>query len=189
MQMIYLSKGILPWKSNMAELSVSHCGKLHKLTGTQAELWLAGQHKPEYTVNTEQEDALKVLINLGIAENGDSSDETAVFRLLTNCAICPVRVKKPIVMLNRLERRIWRWITQAGLHLTMAELTRLSERGTKPIRTLVGEANRQVLTEEIYNSETIFDGILETLMEKSPARDETVRAVLGLLRKKQIYLV
>ena len=187
--MIYLSKGILPWSPTTEALSVSHCGVLHKLTGTQASLWLSGQHQPGNTLNTEQEDTLKALAGLGIIEHDDSSDDKSVFRLITNCSICPVRVNKPLSILNRMERRVWRWITQAGMHLTMAELTMLLERGIKPTRALIGEANRQTLTEEIYSTETIFDGILEALMEKSPARNKTVRAVLGLLRKKQIYLV
>ena len=187
--MIYLSKGIIPWKPNDDGISVSHCGVLHKLSGGQAKLWIAGQHSPVNTQNTEQEVSIRILSELGIVECCDSSDNAAVFRLLTNCSLCPVRVNKPFAMLNRIERRIWRWITQAGLHLTMAELTMLSERGVKPSSKLLGEENRQALTEEIYNANTIFDGILETMMEKSPARDKAERAILGLLCKKQIYLI
>ena len=189
MQMIYLSKGIIPWKTNDTRISVSHCGALHKLTGVQSALWLAGQYKLGRTQNAEQDASVKILSELGIIEYSDDSDNTAVFRLLTNCAICPVRIKKPFAVLDHTERRIWRWITQSGLHLTMAELTMLSERDVKPVPALLGEANRQALTEEIYNADTIFDGILETLMEKSSARDNMIRAVLGLLRKKQIYLI
>ncbi|MDR1704708.1 MAG: hypothetical protein LBS19_08490 [Clostridiales bacterium] len=88
-----------------------------------------------------------------------------------------------------MERVIWRWIRNAGLRLTIAELTLITERGIKPVRSLLGEGNRQPLTEEIYTTDTISDGILESMMEKSPARDETVHAVLGLLAKKKIYIV
>lgn len=42
MLMIYLSKGILPWKPSEESVSVSHCGALHKLSDVSAELWLTG---------------------------------------------------------------------------------------------------------------------------------------------------
>ncbi len=71
----------------------------------------------------------------------------------------------------------------------MAELTLLLERGVAPVPELLGAENRQALTEVLYTTDTIADGILETLMEKSPARDAAVRAVLGLLRKKKVYLI
>ena len=189
MFMIYLSKGILPWPPPDDSVSVSHCGALHKLTGILAEIWRAGQYNPHNTIDAEQEASLKLLAGLGIVECCDDTDETAVFRLLTNCVICPVRVKSKPAILNYMERRALRWIRRAGLRLTIAELTLLNERGIKPGAAFLGEANRQALTETIYATDTIFDGILETLMERSPARDGTVRAVLGLLRKKKIYLV
>jgi hypothetical protein len=187
--MIYISKGIIPWKPSEGSVSVSHCGALYKLAGVQADLWLAGKYEPRHTRNPEENAALEQLAALGIAECGDGSENAAVFRLLTNSAICPVRAKTLPTLLNQDERRLWRWIRNAGLRLTMAELTLLTERGIKPEAALMGEQNRQALTESIYTTETIFDGILENLMEKSPARDGTVRAVLGLLRKKKIFLI
>lgn len=189
MLMIYLSKGILPWKPSGASISVSHCGMLHKLTDIQAELWLAGQHQPGYTQNAKQETALRQLAELGIVVHHDAEAPAALFRLLTNCAICPVRVKTTPSILNRSERRILMWIKQAGLMLTIAELTSLAERGIKPTAVLLGEQNRQSLTELIYTTDTIFNSILETLMESSPAQKNTVKAVLGLLHKKRIYLI
>jgi len=98
-------------------------------------------------------------------------------------------VKTSPAILSRPERRVLQWIRWAGLRLTIAELTLLAERGLGPVPALLGEQNRQALTEAIYTTETICDGILETLMEKSPVRDDTVLAVLGLLRKKKIYLI
>ena len=187
--MIYLSKGILPWRPSETTVSVSYCGALHKLNGVQAALWLNGQHKPGYTENPEQDAALQLLSELGIAECGDGADDATIFRLLTNCSICPVRVKTNISFLNPLERRLWRWITRAGLRLTMAELVYLVERDVLPAPELLGEANRQSLTEAIYTTETIYDGILEGRMERSPARDKAVLAILGLLRKQKIFLI
>ncbi len=65
----------------------------------------------------------------------------------------------------------------------------MAERGVQPVPGLLGDENRQLLTETIYTPETIADGILESMMEKSPAMEETVQAVLGLLRKRRIFLM
>jgi len=53
----------------------------------------------------------------------------------------------------------------------------------------VANSGRQALVETIYTTETVFDGLLEHLMINSPDRDDTVKAVLGLLKKKKIYLI
>jgi hypothetical protein len=189
MRMIYLSKGILPWKPSKAAVSVSRCGALHKLTGDEALLWLAGQRRPGHTQNADQDSALKLLAELGVAECCDDSDGAAVFRLLTGCVICPVRVKTRPALLSRCERRMRKWIGRAGLRLTIAELTLLAERGVRPTSALLGEQNRRALVEAIYTPETDPRVIPETTAEKSPARDGVVRAVLGLLRKQKIFLI
>lgn len=41
----------------------------------------------------------------------------------------------------------------------------------------------------IYFAETIPDGILETLMERSPARDAVVTNLLCLLRTRRLLLI
>jgi hypothetical protein len=186
--MIYLSKGILPWKPSDL-VPVSHCGALHSLTGELGELWLAGQHRPGYTQSANRDAVLLSLAERGIVECNDGKEDASLFRLLINCVICPVRVKTGISLLTRMERFAMRWIWHAGLRLTMAELTTLAERGIKPTLALLGEQNRQALTELIYSADTVFDGILETVAEKSPVRDDMVQAVLGLLKKEKIYLI
>jgi hypothetical protein len=187
--MVFLSKGILKWKSDTDSVSVIHCGETHTLSGIQAEMWLSGQYQPFNTKTAEQDDAVMAISDIGLAECGNEGNEVALFRLLINCVICPNRVIQNLISFNKQERRLWRWIRFAGLRLTMAELTLLTERRIKPISKLLYEENRQELTELIYTSKTIGDGILETLMEHSSARDVMVYIVLGLLRKKKIYLI
>ena len=41
----------------------------------------------------------------------------------------------------------------------------------------------------IYFAETIPDGILETLMEHSPARDTVIGALLELLHTRRLLLI
>ena len=58
-----------------------------------------------------------------------------------------------------------------------------------PQINLLGDRNRQNLTETIYTQETIFDNILEAQMEHAAVRDEVVSALLRLLKKKRILLL
>ena len=187
--MIYLSKGIPIMKTPAAGVSVSHCGRLHKLTGEQAALWQDVQYRVVHVSDPLQADALRAMSDLGIIECGENNDDSALFRILTNCAICPVHVRRQPSILTGQERSLLRWIRRAGLRLTMAELVFLVEHGIKPVSGLLGEDNRQPLTEIIYTTETIPDGILEVLMEAAAVRDAVVQSVLGLLRKKKIYLI
>lgn len=117
----------------------------------------------------------------------EESGDLASFRLLTNCVLCPSG-KRPFPLLGR-ERRLWTWLTQAGLRLTSSELIRLEERNIPPVLSLLGAKGRQALTEEIYSGTNIFDGILETEMEHSPARDATVSAILKLVRTRHLLLI
>ena len=59
----------------------------------------------------------------------------------------------------------------------------------KPTPALLGEDGRQNLTEMICFADTIPDGILETMMEHSAARDATVDALLQLLRTRRLLLI
>ena len=79
--------------------------------------------------------------------------------------------------------------SQAGLRLTASELIRLEEQGTEPVPALLGEDGRQNLTERIYDQDTIFDGVLESKMEGSPARDALLASLLRLLRAGSLFLV
>lgn len=187
--MIYLSKGIVLRGSTEHILRVSRCGMDFTLTGRQAALWLDGRFGPLEVNDVSMEGKLRQLQRMGLVELTDESGDLAIYRLLTQCVICPAK-KKPFVMpLTQTEAVTWQWISKAGLRLTLAELTALADQGTVPDNSLLGEHNRQALTQCIYSANTIFDSILEAKMEHSSARDSVVRAVLGLLRKKRLLLI
>ena len=82
-----------------------------------------------------------------------------------------------------------RWLREAGLVLSMAELTILMDRGIKLQDGLLGSNNVQALVETIYTKETICDNILENQMEHAAAREQTVKAVRPLLNNKRIVLL
>jgi hypothetical protein len=185
--MLYLSKGLLISREQNA-LFVSHCGTEHNLSGERAEVWERGLRKPCETTDYSQEIALTVLNEIGLIEPSSEQSNETLFRLLVNCTICPKRSERTFPLLNPAVKRIWKWVNYAGLRLTIAELVYLEERRIKPAPNLLGAQNRQTLTEAIYTTETISDGLLESRMERSRARDRTVRAVLSLLRKNKIFL-
>ena len=108
--------------------------------------------------------------------------------LLSGCIICPELDSDTKPVQTGYDGRIWTWIEQAGLRLTASELIRLEEQGTKPVPALLGEQGRQELTEQIYSSkELIWDGTLESEMERSPARDALVMSLLRLLRMGRLF--
>lgn len=82
-----------------------------------------------------------------------------------------------------------RWIREAGLRLTAAELVKLAEAGIEPKAQYLGAENRQRVVELIYTKENIFDGALEAAMELSPALPGAVSILLSLLKKRRIILI
>ena len=71
----------------------------------------------------------------------------------------------------------------------MAELVYLMERDIEPEEKYLGQENVQRLVERIYTKDTIFDNILENQMERAEKRDQVVKLVLSLLKKKRIVLL
>ena len=183
--MLYISKGILHGKASRDHITVSWRGNEYDLEGENARLWLEGRHE---TALAETQ-LLAKLANLGLVDTTDTDGPLNIYQLLTNCVVCSAPSHFPRWPLRRTEQLLWRWIRRAGLRLTLAELVFLLEGDIRPMPELLGENNRQALTEVIYNTENIADRLLETRMEDAFGRDAVVEALLGLLRKKYIMLI
>ena len=128
------------------------------------------------------------LESMGLTEITEP-DNTAHYQILTNCVICKVKPSIPCFPLSKSEKLIWTWIKNAGFKLTISELVYLTEKNIIPDSVYFGKNNWHTLIHAIYTKETIFDRILEAKMQESSARNRTVSAVLGLLRKKRVILV
>ena len=174
--------------SGINNIDVSRCGNECNLCGIQAKLWLAGRFNVAFVKNTANQSELQKLESMGLVEITEP-DDTADYRLLTNCVICSVNPVLPYYPLNKNEKLIWKWIKNTEFKLTISELVYLMEQNIIPDPIFFAKNNWHTLIHTIYTGETIFDRILETKMEQSPARDGTVSAVLGLLRKKHIILL
>lgn len=184
--MMYLSKGMEVPDGAEGVFRVCRWGKIHALGPQTAELWKRGAIAPARAANGEA-CAIQRLEERGLLATTEERGSLAAFRLLTDCVLCPSG-KRPLALWGR-ERRVWIWLTQAGLRLTSSELICLEERRILPVPSLLGAAGRQALTEEIYSRTNILDGILETEMEHSPARDAVVSAILKLVRKRRLLLI
>ena len=75
------------------------------------------------------------------------------------------------------------------LRLTVAELIFLREHKIRPEPRYLHSENRQALVEAIYTKNTIVDNCLEQIMECAECRDETVRILLVLLKKKKLIVL
>lgn len=186
--MMYLSKGLLARSPKTGLDYVSRCGCTYALGPELAGLWKKSQLEPQQ-VPVGKERMVKRLEASGLAATTEEAGALAAYRLLTDCVICPNKTRWTDRLLTDPVRRCWVWLTEAGLRLTASELIRLEERQVKPTPSLLGEDGRQRLTEMIYFAETIPDGVLETLMEHSPARDAVVSSLLELLRARRLLLI
>ena len=188
--MKYISKGLVVEGSTEHILKIQRGGYEFQLTGNRARLWINGRFGFTQSDDTNPwyRRELEHLRRVGLAEPAEEGP-AGEYRALTQCVFVPAKPGKLPFPLTRLESQTLQWLQKAGLRLTMAELVCLQEHGIKPEPQLLGEENRQALTEAIYTQQTIFDNVLEAQMERASCREEMVRAVLGLLKKKRIVLL
>lgn len=188
--MRYLAKGIVAEQSTEHILHINHFGSEFVLTGEKAALWLDARLRIAETKPNDyiEEKAVRCLQQQDLVEILEP-DDVGVYRALTNCIIVPAEAHSLFCPLSRDEKTLLRWITGAGLRLTMAELVFLTDHKMEPKEQWLGPENRQQLTEAIYTADNIFDRTLETQMESADSRNRTVQTVLSLLAKKRILLL
>lgn len=186
---MYISKGTVISPSTEGLLFVVRGGVKFQLTGQEAALWLNGRFQFVDEKTEDERRCLKKLKRMSLAETSQSQSEAEKYRILTQCVLYPAVPKRIRHHTTKKEREMLDWLMKAGLHLTVAELVCLNEKGISPTEDLLYSYNRQALTEAIYLDHSIQDNVLEAQMEHSPARDVTVATILSLLRKKRILLL
>jgi len=187
--MLYISKGMVVRGSSEKALRVARCGREYEMSGERASYWLAGRFSPVVVSGRDAVRDVMALASDGLVETSTDGSYVAAYRLLSQCIICPAKVRSLPLMLSKQERQMLAWITRAGFRLNMSELVYLAEQGIKPISSLVGPEKWHILLDRIYTPHTIHDGILVSMMERSPAQGSVVDAVLALLRKKRVLLI
>ena len=186
--MKYISIGSVNRPSTEHIVYVSHCGYDYTLTADLAAVWLDGRFGFDQVRNQLQTKALMQLERMGLVVITEDVLE-GEYRALTKVRLVPAKSKNPYLGLSRNEKTALKWITETGLVLSMAELVYLMERDIEPDARYLGQENVQQLVERIYTKDTIFDNILENQMERAEKRDQVVKLVLSLLKKKRIVLL
>ncbi len=184
----YISIGAVTKPSTEHILYVSHCGFDYTLTGDLASMWLNGRFGFDAARNKIEENALSQLQRMGLVIITENVLE-GEYRALTRIKLVHCKSKNPYRGLTAPERTALKWIRETGLVLSMAELVYLMEHNIAPDAKYLGQENIQTLVERIYTKDTIHDNILENQMEHATSRDQVVKLVLKLLKKKLIVLL
>lgn len=186
--MKYISTGAVMNKGTEHIFEVCKSNHKFTLTGELAAVWLSGRFAFSDAKSASEIRNLEHLCRMGLAVKADDVN-AAKYWALTHCTLAPADCRYPYWGLPALEKTVLRWLREAGLRLTIAELVYLNEHSILPNPTLLGGDNTQILVETIYTRETIMDNILEAQMEDATSRDAVVNAVLRLLKKKRIVLL
>ena len=188
--MIYISKGMVCKGSTEELLEVAYRGYNFKLTGALAYIWLNGRYGFSQSKSFQDENALRHLVRMGLAECEETDSPVNRYRILSRCILCPVKKQRTVLsVLTDMEKTVLTWLMKAGLRLSVAELVYLFEHQIKPKEQLLYAENRQALVEQIYTVDIIADNILESQMEQAQARDAVVKTILQLLRKKRLVVL
>lgn len=186
--MKYISIGAVMTEGTEHRITVCRGSNQFLLTGEQATVWLNGRLGFSEAIRPTDQQALEQLVRIGLAVKSNGYP-IADYRTLTQCTIVPADRKYPYWGVTGVDKIVLQWLREAGLVLSMAELVYLIDRKVPVQSEYLGSDNAQRLVERIYTMDTIFDNILENQMERAAARDETVQAILRLLRKKRIVLL
>lgn len=187
--MIYISKGVVQKNSTEQNIRILRGGQSFQLTGVEAQAWLDGRLEFASADDLARIRAVEHLSRMGLAEYEQEDSPVARYRILTRCICCAAATPKLSLPVKRDEKVLLKWLRNAGLRLSTAELIYLQEHKIKPVPELLYVQNRQALTETIYMKTNIGDNLLECQMERARCRDDVVRVLMGLLRKKKILIL
>lgn len=188
--MIYLSKGLVCKGSTEELLSITHHGQHFTLPNQLAHVWLNGRYKMVSTVNIQDENALRQLVRMGLAEAEEKDSAVSRYRILSRCILYPTtNVQFRIRRMQEKEKVALTWLRKAGLRLSTAELVCLFEKDILPSEELLYDQNRQALVERMYSVDNISDGILETQMEHALKRDAVVEIIQNLISWKKVVVL
>ena len=107
--------------------------------------------------------------------------------MLLRCIIT-VRKKGTGIFLSSKERRILRWLRYSGFRIGIAELVALEEKHIQPDKGLLSDKNWKVLAEKIYGAKPLSNNKIERQMEHSKSRNDTVAALMHLVKLGRVRL-
>lgn len=186
MGMMYFSKGEA-YRNRKGCLTVTHMGRSVRLGKESSEIWERGRFRFCIARRQDEIQAVAYMANVGIAELEMDETESAKYRMLLRCIIT-IREKGAEIFLSPRERRILRWLRYSGFRIGIAELVALEEKHIQPNRRLLSDKNWRDLAEKIYGAKPLSNNKLERQMEHSKSRNDTVAALMHLVKRKQVRL-
>lgn len=187
--MIYISKGIVQKNSTEQIIRILRGSQSFQLTGVEAQVWLDGRFEFASADDPARIRAIEHLSRMGLVEYEQEDSPVARYRILVRCICCAAVTPRISLPIRHDEKEILKWLRNAGLRLSTAELIYLQEHQIKPVQELLYVENRQALTEAIYLNSNISDNLLECQMEHAACRDDVTRTLMSLLRKKKILVL
>ena len=184
--MLYLTKGEAR-KDKKDGFKVTHMGRTVLLDKKAAEVWKNGRYKFGRARMAEDIRAVCYMANVGLAELEREETEIAKYRILSRCFITVI--KKPVgIYFSARERRVLCWLRYPGFRIGIAELVALEENKVMPNREMRSGKNWRLVAEQIYGARPLVYKSLEKRMEHSKSRNETVAALMRLVKRKQVRL-
>lgn len=162
-------------------------GRSVRLEKECAEIWEKGRFRFCIARKREEIQAVAYMANVGIAELEMDETESAKYRMLLRCIIT-IRKKRTGIFLSARKRRIWRWLHYSGFRIGIAELVALEEKHIQPNRRLLSDKNWRALAEKIYGAKPLSNNKIERKMEHSKSRNDTVAALMHLVKLGRVRL-
>lgn len=184
--MLYITKGEVR-KDTKDGFKVTHMGRAVLLDAKTAEVWKNGRYNFCRARMAEDIRAVCYMANVGIAELEQEETEIAKFRILSRCLIT-VKKKSFETFLSPIERRILCWLRYPGFRIGIAELVALEENRGLLNKEIFLDKNWKDLAARIYGARPLANMSLEKRMEHSKSRNDTIAALIRLVKLKRVRL-
>ena len=186
---MYISKGVLLKKLPHKQLLIYHYRDKHRLNEKQSILWLNGTRNFCQTTTLEEERTVYELVAFGIAEISQETNSWGKYYLLRKCLIGVLPKRRRFMGLTKQEKKIMKWLDNAGFRLGIAELIFLVEQNIEPTEELFGWENAGKLRLLLNGSLITIGDTMGTKALIAYCRDDVIACVISLVRKKRICLI
>ena len=182
-----LSKGLLLKKHSNSSIVIQKEWTRYELKGEKAYIWMLARNGFS-SRGVEEQRIFNELCREGLLAQTDVQNAYGMYCLLTSNILCVNRRKALRFPLRGLEKKIIQWLQGGKRKLSVEELVFLIENDVNPI-IYEDDVFGVALSERIYQTRIHVTNLLRKEMAVAKHRDETVNAVLRLLKKNRLYLM
>ena len=182
-----LSKGLLLKKRSNGSIVIQKEWTRYELKGKKAYIWMLARNGFSSRVVEEQR-IFNELCREGLLAQKDVQNTYGMYCLLTSNILCVNKRKGLHFPLCRLEKKIMQWLQGGERKLSVEELVFLIEHNENPL-VYADDAFGVMLSKRIHKTHIHVTNLLRKEMAVAKHRDETVNAILRLLKKNRLYLM